>query len=144
MSNNNLIVWKEQYNSGISIIDEQHKTLVNTINELVKACDEGEAKANEIFGKVAEILIDYVKLHFKTEEDLFIEYKYPENIYKAHKTAHDQFANKVSEVISDFQAGKKFVPYETTEFLKNWLSNHIAKVDKTYFAFLQEKMGYKK
>jgi len=144
MSNSNLIVWKEQYNSGISIIDEQHKALVNAINDLAKACEEGEAKANEIFGKTAESLIDYVKLHFKTEEDLFIKYKYPENIYKAHKTAHDQFANKVSEVVSNFKAGKKFVPHETVEFLKKWLSNHIARVDKTYFEFLQEKMGYKK
>ncbi len=144
MEDKDFVEWVDKYSVGIPDIDEQHKSLVNTINYLFGECKKGEEAANNAFRKTMKSLVDYVKFHFKTEEELMIKYNFPEEGYKAHKIEHEKFIIKVLEVVSDFENGKKFVPNQTTRFLRDWLLQHIAIVDKNYSEFLQKNMGLKK
>lgn len=58
--------------------------------------------------------------------------------FAAHKVQHDQFAKKVTDWQKDYQDGKINLTIEVSQFLKDWLVNHIEGVDKKTFAALQK------
>jgi len=140
MSERDYVKWKDEYSVGVSYIDEQHKKFLGMINKLNEACNQGEETASKVFKITIRDLVEYVKFHFKTEEDVLIKYKYPKVDYNLHKREHEQFMIKILEVVSDFEGGKKFVPNQTARFLKNWLLQHIMVVDKNYAPFLKRTM----
>jgi len=140
METKKFVEWTDKYSVGIPTIDEQHKSLLDMVNELFDECKQGGDKANDAFKKTAKKLVDYVKFHFAEEEELMLKYKFPEDSFKVHKNEHEQFVIKVLQVVDDFQSGKKFVPNETVRFLRDWILSHVAICDKGYSKFLIEKM----
>ena len=144
MEDKDLLKWIDEYSVGISYIDEQHKSLIDITNKLIIGCKQGEDKGNEAFKITIRSLVDYMKLHFKTEEDLLTKYNYPEVSFKEHKYEHEQFILKILEFVADFESGKKFIPNQVIRFLRNWISEHITTIDKKYSEFLQKNMKSKK
>lgn len=130
-----LFIWNDKYSVNIKQIDEQHKTLINLINDLATAMKAGKGK--DTLGIVIGRLIDYTKTHFATEEVLMKEYKYPEE--SGHKKTHEDFVFKVVDVHTKFQSGNLFLSTEVLQFLQDWLINHIGAVDKKFGAFLNSK-----
>ncbi len=133
--NQKLITWGEAFEIGIKTIDEQHKRLVNMINELHAKLKDG-ATTNDL-RKIITELIDYAGTHFRTEEELFEKYDYPE------KEIHHQIHRKLVEKVLDYQrrveAGEPGVAFDLLSFLKDWLVNHICVTDKKYGPYLKEK-----
>ncbi len=129
------IEWTEALSVKIAIIDRQHQKLVSMINELSDAMKQGKGK--ETLGRILNGLIAYTTTHFKTEEDYFQQYGYPET--DSHKREHDAFVKKVSEFKAGFESGKLSVTIETMNFLRDWLKNHILGTDQKYSQFLNEK-----
>ena len=127
--------WNEKYSVHIREIDEQHKKLVALINELFEAMKTGQGQ--EILGKVIAGLITYTKSHFATEERLMRDHGYAE--YLVHKQVHDSLTKKVLELNGQFQAGQTALTIQVSNFLKDWLTNHILGTDKKYSAFLNSK-----
>jgi hemerythrin-like metal-binding protein len=82
-------------------------------------------------------LIDYVKVHFSTEEKLMAQYHYPDR--QAHETQHIDLTTQVGKLYLKVKEGKLSVTIETMEFLKDWLNHHILETDKKLGAFLAEK-----
>ncbi len=130
-----LIKWSEKYSVNIKKVDEQHKKLIEMINNLHGAMLHG--KSHEILGNIIDGLIDYTKTHFKTEEELMKNYGYPG--YLSHKLQHDKFVRKVSEFQRKFEEGELTLSMEIMNFLKDWLLNHILGTDKKFGPFLNEK-----
>lgn len=109
--------WDESFDVKVGSINEQHKRLFTLINEL----DADRTSADKL-----KALLDYVVLHFKTEEDLFEAHSWEGGV--GHKATHDKFvedASKVTEVTDGVM-----------DFIKNWLVNHIKGSDMRYADFL--------
>lgn len=70
------VEFKDVYKIGLNKIDEQHKRLFDTFNELDLAISRDEGK--QVIGDVLEFLLKYCDEHFKTEEAYFEKYKYPQ------------------------------------------------------------------
>ena len=68
MRNTLYIVWNDDSNLGISIIDEQHRAIVSTINSLHYFIQIGHG--NEIIKPTMIMLEQYINIHFQTEEAL--------------------------------------------------------------------------
>jgi hemerythrin len=130
-----LLTWtKEAFGTNISIADDQHREIfarVNSLNEAVAAGDRAKV------GKQLDALIDYVLMHFKTEEELFQKHGYPE--FAAHKAEHDKLVGTCADLQKKFHAGQAEVTAETTGFVKEWLVKHIPARDKQYGPFLGGK-----
>ena len=131
----NLIDWNDNLSVKISHLDDQHKQLINMINELHNAMSKGQGKlvVNEILKRMTEYTVN----HFKSEEMLFEKYDYPETL--KHKDEHSAFVGKVADFNSKFEKGELFLSVEVMMFLKDWLINHIAKSDKSYSDYLNSK-----
>lgn len=131
-----LIKWDDSYSVSVKTLDEQHKKLFVLINQLHDAMSAGKGK--EIIESVLKDMIDYTHTHFTTEEKLLEKHHYP--YLEQQKQEHALFIQKVSEMQQKYKTGSSLtISFEVSQFLKNWLSNHIKLDDKKYSTFLVEK-----
>ena len=141
-SKNNLdddafVTWEESYATNILLIDNQHKELVRLTNELFSACRNGCDLAGSVFKETVKNLVDYVHLHFSTEQELLQKIRYPD--YKHHKMQHDKLIKDILEAVKSFNEGKKLVPNQFVRTLKEWVFGHIAVYDKNYALYVSEQ-----
>lgn len=120
-------MWSEQLNIGIEVIDQQHRRIVEYINQLDEARSGGHPR-EEIAWLISE-LVDYTISHFGFEESMQEEAKYP--FLKSHKKVHDLFAQRVSEYQARFNKGED-ISKELNSLLVTWLFNHIKRDDADY------------
>lgn len=129
------LVWDNAYNTDIEQIDEDHKKLLNMINNLRSStlCNTGE----EFERRTLQELVDYTESHFEKEERLMQEYGYPD--YEGHKAQHDQMAQYVAGFIKRYdEHGNKVLP-DVADHLTRWLIQHINGTDMKYVEFFKEK-----
>jgi hemerythrin len=131
-----LVSWSPTFSVGVKLIDDQHKGLLNLVNDLFNHAIGDEAAERAYFQKVIQQAVQYVKVHFATEEKIMLHTNFPG--YAEHKKAHDAFVLTVVDNIRDFEAGKKFTLSGFTKFLKEWVLTHIAIMDKQYFAYFRQ------
>ncbi len=124
----NLIDWSDRYSVGVFKFDNQHKMLIKQINDLHMAMRIGNGKSSLI--TVMDNLVKYTVEHFADEEREMQRTNYPD--YMAHKREHDKLVEKVQDLRERMSSGKIVVTMEVMNFLRDWLTNHIAKVDKQY------------
>lgn len=134
-----LFEWKDSYSVGIEKIDNQHKVLIQMINmfyDEIHKIHEGKSDITlkELRVSTIDEMKKYAIEHFQTEEDLFLEYGYPD--YVAHKTKHDDFFKKVLDVEKRLENGSLILSTEITDFLKEWLVEHIEGCDQEYSEYL--------
>ena len=122
-----LINWSDEY-SICPMIDEQHKKLIDIINELFFALMEGKACVS--IENIIKELHDYTVYHFSTEEKMFEEKNY--EFTEEHKAEHTFFVNKIKEFRERFNVQDSALFFDIMNFLKDWLLNHIAIMDKKY------------
>lgn len=130
-----LLRWSASLSVGLDSIDEQHKVLVDLINELYQQMNSNATQAT--IGRVLTKLVDYTKTHFSYEENLFKRHGYDGE--KAHRAIHTELVYKLLAFKGEFETGKSDISVELMEFLKDWLIKHIKKTDTKYVPFLKGK-----
>lgn len=118
--------WTRDLESGLPVIDEQHKRIVEFINELHDASQTGNIDETN---HVMEGLLNYTVTHFEFEEDLQEKAGYP--FLKAHQRIHEIFMKKVAEIRARSNKGED-VAQELLKLLKGWLASHIKGEDRDY------------
>lgn len=127
-----LFNWSVQYETGIFMVDTQHKKLVEAINTLHEAMKDGKGK--EKAESTLNFLVDYTVQHFTAEEGLMKQKNYPD--FVNHKAVHDKLVNEVKNMRTNYLAGK-VLPMEVSSFMSDWLKTHILGTDKKYVPFLK-------
>lgn len=122
------INWNKNLEVGIQIVDSQHKSLIDKLNEFFDACMQKRGK-DELMNMI-KFLENYTVFHFKTEEDIMQRHKFPG--YMAHKAMHEEFIKEFLKIKSRFESEGATLDLvnSTTRFLTNWLIEHISKIDK--------------
>lgn len=118
--------WTVDLDTGIDVIDNQHKRIVDYINQLHHAI---EKNSREETGQVLDQLMEYTMSHFAFEEELQEEAGYP--FVRAHKKVHDLFAKKMNEFHQRFELGED-ISRQLMTTLRTWLVNHIKRDDADY------------
>lgn len=123
-----LMTWtKEAYGTNVTVADDQHKEIFRMLNDLHETAAGADRNAT---GKQLDELINYVAMHFQTEENLMQQKGYPD--FAAHKAEHDKLVGVCVDLQKKFHAGQAEVNQETTCFVRDWLDAHIPKIDKAY------------
>ena len=126
------VEWKDDYSVGIDSIDQQHKKLLNLINQLQTAVDYSTGE--EFEREALDELVDYTKTHFTFEEGLMEQNGYPD--FEPHKAQHVKMIKEVERVLSIYEKDHDTAMDNAVNFLKDWLINHINGTDKEYSSFL--------
>ena len=132
MASTQFIEWKDEYSVGIDSIDQQHKKLLNLINQLQTAVDY--STGDEFEREALDELVDYTKTHFVYEEGLMKDNDYPG--FEPHKAQHEKMFKKVEEVLAEYEKDHDTAMSNAAEYLKGWLINHINGTDKEYSSYL--------
>ncbi len=127
-----LITWNDRLSVGYQPIDDQHRRLVELINQLHDAMTQG--KGHESLGKTLDGLVDYTQTHFASEEAMMQACGY--SGYAGQKAQHVELTRKVLELRSQFHTGQTVITMDVMKFLKEWLVNHIQHADKVAGAFI--------
>ncbi|MGI6124446.1 MAG: bacteriohemerythrin [Acetivibrionales bacterium] len=136
-----IIKWKPEFSCYDSTIDEQHKKMIDMINEMndLSLYDDHIDRYDsivEVFGR----LKDYTVYHFNHEEKLFEEHGYDSFNTKIQKLEHKGFVNKVTSInLYDLDENQNETIMSVLDFLSKWLEHHILDIDRKFGEFLREK-----
>jgi hemerythrin len=130
-----IMEWSPTFSVKIKKFDDQHKKLVDLVNQLHDAMKAGQG--NAMLGVVLQSLISYTATHFKEEEQIMQTHGYPD--LARHKSEHEKLVNQVLDLQKKFQAGGGVLTMTVMSFLKEWLITHIQGEDKKYGVFLNGK-----
>jgi len=133
---NELVAWSHKLSCGIQLIDDQHKELVALVNDMFKHATGNQTQEHDYFNRVIKEVVNYVKVHFATEEKIMLATKF--SGYAEHKKAHESFILAVVANIKDFESKKRLTLSSFTRFLKEWILSHIAVMDKQYFEYFKK------
>ena len=131
-----LIEWNPAFSVKVKKFDDQHKKLIDLINQLHEAMKEG--KGNTVLGIILQSLTDYTVIHFGDEIKMMQANGYPE--IARHKAEHDKFVLQVLDLHQKFQSDSgSLLSFKTLIVLTDWLIEHIQGEDKKYSPFLNAK-----
>ncbi len=127
------LTWRNDLNTGIEVIDTQHRRIVEMINQL----HETQGQDRAAVGVVIEALVEYTVSHFAFEESLMEDAGY--QFSRAHKRIHDLFIKRVSDYRARYVAGED-VAGELQDLLSRWLFSHIKEEDASYVGAVRAQM----
>lgn len=127
--------WKEEYNTGVNFIDEQHKYFLNIISELQECLYSGSCRDSA--SKIFFSLVHYAE-HFLIQEEIYFkDYHFPST--NEHKELHSAFIKRVIQFKTDYERDIEHTCQTMQEYLIDWFNNHILKYDKEAIDYLKEK-----
>ncbi len=123
----NRISWDNALSTGDTSLDDQHRVLIDTFNELADAIEGGANKDN--IGKILSVMKFYASWHFSREEDCMEKYHCPvaDKNVKAHAIFTKNFINYEQE-FNQLQNVTELATRMHTD-LADWIYNHILAVD---------------
>ncbi len=133
-----LVNWTPDLSVGIDAIDDQHKRIVDFINQLNEA---GLHQDRGTVNRVLEELLEYTVSHFSFEEAMMEQADY--EFFGPHKKVHELFARRVAEYRHRFLLGED-VAIEMQSTLIKWLMNHIKREDMSYASAVRAHLNREK
>lgn len=134
------VEWDEQFRTGIHVIDEEHRFLIENINLLHQINEEKglePANLHDELEAVLRNLTHYTQTHFIVEEEMMRVWAYEG--YHDHKLEHDKFVHKLQLLQASFEEAEMNLSPSLIIFLKDWLTNHILGTDLVMAAYLKDK-----
>ncbi len=124
------IKWTDAFSVGIPIIDEQHRSIVATINSLYYFLQSGQE--GQILDAIIDVLVQYTIIHFRTEETLLDAAGYPE--VEEHHELHRALADRTRIIALESHIRRD--GEEVLAFLRSWWLGHINREDRKYAPFV--------
>lgn len=121
-----LLTWNPAWETGIPLIDDQHRQLLGQFEALLLAIHENRTE-ERIPGLLA-FLSDYVEIHFSTEEGHMRASQYAS--YAEHKAIHDHMRSQVAQLITSYNEDHSLINDAALVFLTDWLIDHIQDHDR--------------
>jgi len=112
-----IFIWDDSYKTGVNNIDEQHKKLVDLLNQLDENLNIGGDTHALI--KLLDELVAYTEYHFKEEEKFMQSHAYNDKSYQEHLQAHQQFIEKIKCAQKDCHSHPEKVTDALLDFLVN-------------------------
>jgi hemerythrin len=115
-------------------MNDTHLEDMILINKLSLAAQNNDA---DTLGETFEAFLQHSIEHFKHEEDMMVEKKFPP--YPHHKEEHDKALKELQEVIENFKQNKDFK--EAANYIDNiltpWFLLHVETLDGVTSMFLE-------
>lgn len=119
--------WNENFNTGLELIDKQHKKLVQLLNQLANhlAYQSDQFTLNTVFCELS----DYAVYHFQTEEAIWHEFCLDDELELDHQRTHQKFVLELIKLRKQPHDLQQVIE-DILSFLTHWLAFHILDDDK--------------
>ena len=126
-----MLQWNQQFVTGNSKIDSQHRALISQINRLEEMAHNTNPNRQEVefILNLVDFVENYTKMHFAHEEDCMNRHRCP--AHQENKAAHGQFLEFFREFKRRFEAEgcRPTVLKELHDTCSSWIQDHILKID---------------
>lgn len=141
------LVWKEEYNIGVDVIDQEHRRLFKIINKLFRFSDE-KNKSQWACQEGIKFFKDHAVKHFAEEEDYMASINYER--LKVHRHIHSEFRERTLPALEEELEKTDYCADSVDHFLgvcAGWLVGHTLMEDRAitgrgtsrWIGLLQEK-----
>ena len=125
-------IWNPTLETHVAKIDEQHQELFRQADILVDPTKHGR------ISDMLKFLGEYVILHFRDEQKLQENSKYPK--YETHKQFHTEFLATFREMNQQYsKTGDKKIIQAISDLVINWLRDHIMVHDKEFAEYYRKQ-----
>jgi hemerythrin len=114
-------------------IDEEHTQIFDLVNLLIDT-DELHPRS-ERFAHLLSELTDYGMKHFKHEECLMVEWKYP--FLEEHRRDHFDYIYRIALFNTNFKSHDYTEPEVVLQFVTRWWYNHILIKDMQFARYIK-------
>ena len=131
------VKWETEYETGVRLIDSQHKNFTQKLDKLIDAVEKGRGMVE--VNKMISYLSDYIGSHFELEEKYMRDYKYPE--IEFHASQHRKFRELFKEIKDEYvqkRLDSGFIKY-CKEQIWVYFVEHITVIDADMARFLKSK-----
>jgi hemerythrin len=126
-----MLRWNDQFETGHSLIDTQHKMLISYINRLEgMSCITNPSREEvEFFVQLVNFIETYIEVHFKQEEECMNSYRCP--VHRENKAAHEAFLSFFRKFKRHFELDgyRPAVLKELHDSCSSWIQQHILQID---------------
>ena len=127
-----LVEWSQKLEFGLPIIDDQHKQLFN-----LAATFAGNGDDIRVM-KTLATLSDYIKVHFRAEEEMLAKLNYPD--LEAHQRLHAEFKGMLLKLLDNARhLTLDEIANEVEYLIYGWFANHIMQADIAYVGWMRER-----
>jgi hemerythrin len=136
-----MILFSEEFSSGVSFMDNSTKRFISELNKLCDAMKSGEGRQYVIFA--LDFLKDYCETHLEFENKVMMQYEFYD--HSNHSKIHSDFRSEVLEFIKKYdQSGADHgMPLAVQRMMSGWLLHHVSKQDKVFGDFIALKLQSK-
>lgn len=127
--------WNERYDTGIPVIDEQHRELFRLVQDLRRMVQDGTERTQ--VADLLEHLVVLTERHFVTEETLMGQYDYPD--LAGHISEHAAMLSNLRELLAKFHDSHQTMAMLVPTFMEGWLRHHISDGDFGFKSFLRAR-----
>ena len=128
-----LIVWRDEFSVGVASVDQEHREMIELINELDNAMAQ-DADCITVISTLGEI---YAKIsaHFALEEKIMRDANYRE--FTSHKEDHERLLDSLLTIIDSVDDEGRYDRPELSSGLDRWFTDHF----RTHDARLHRRLG---
>lgn len=131
------VEWTKDIEIGHPDIDEQHRQLFDHVNRFAETIKKD--RDFTLAGPVMDFLDEYVRTHFKDEEDIMEKLGYP--FLDVQKNQHERFTENFAALKREMQESDgsdwHFLLFKVQVLVVDWLVHHTCGSDKHLGRFLK-------
>lgn len=127
--------WTDDLYTGSALIDGDHRKLIGLLNTLFGTMESRQGNAR--MSRAMNDLIAYSEAHFGREEAEMERIQYVASL--AHRAEHAKLIRQLVELKSMLDAGGRINIPAVSDFLSEWLRQHILTVDLKLAAALRQR-----
>ena len=129
------VIWAESYETGNADIDQQHRELLDLVDELECA----ETESEDALFRVLDHVMDFTVTHFAREENLMQEVGYPAPARQRMIEQHSEFVAYARIRFIEFRDGELVSVMPLQAFLVGWLTLHEFGLDRVLADFIRSQ-----
>jgi hemerythrin-like metal-binding protein len=133
-----LMAWSPHFETGLELVDNQHRALVDMVNLAAPHLAVNDAVAKRAVGPLLDKLTRYALVHFRDEEQLMAQKKMAGDYLVHHHQTHQAFVDELTQMRHQYEEDGNLSGPELLRFLGSWLSFHILVEDQRMAAQIKD------
>ena len=121
--------WSDSFETGIELVDQQHRGLVDIVNRFGDGVTENTLSADDLKKLIAQMR-QYAEQHFHDEEQLMRSKGIDDRHFQQHTRIHAEFHEQVEAMAHNVLFKSSHSALYLLDFLVHWLAYHILGMDQ--------------
>lgn len=126
-----MIIWKQEFETGLARLDQQHQTLIDNINLMGEMLRPASLTPGEVkhMADLVDYLEEYAHFHFQGEEQCMASHRCP--AHGLNQQEHARFLGFIRDYkrLCELEGFSVELLRNLHQVMSTWVAEHIFKID---------------